>query len=542
MLDHIFYYFQISLKYQESRKKIHYMDILNELYQSFFTSYCQSYMIAKFNFISKDKIQHSLLNSLENVINALSKQHGDINLLNPEQALLFLCCLIPNEYYCLCIDKVLISLLQEISIDNLFKTTHQRHFQNFRTKINKKLDCCLSNLDLLDRYFDSSVKFQKVIQPYFSLIQITLEVYHWRHLTVSKILKCNRKSVSLLTARSRFYTIVSIESHEMNMLMEEFLAQMRNIRHEIQLYRGFGYQGNRQTISCLRFVSRFSLKMRPTRGMFRIHFTQSILLSSNDKTSKELQLASYLSQMLFGNILEGQACSLCFEVYREPLPIDCSGDENTFRYGCHVLRGRVIKSLKLSKLYHALYLVVAKFLSSYDTFAIQSGLWNISFHCWYNPFLEKQNNFSRLLVIFSAFAAGITECRKSRIVQIELQQCFKSLHETWWNTAYLDYPRYAEWFLANSNKDNLIFYFRLATMVNIDCFDFATILNEMITQRQDLLRELAEEPESFINILYTLRKLEGYKLYHILRQTLDIVISWKELNCRLTYQTIRLEF
>ena len=45
--------------------------------------------------------------------------------------------------------------------------------------------------------------------------------------------------------------------------------------------------------------------------------------------------------------------------------------------------------------------------------------------------------------------------------------------------------------------------------MNVDCFDFATILNEMVSERQDLLRE---DPEIFADILTSLGKLEGTDL------------------------------
>ena len=57
----------------------------------------------------------------------------------------------------------------------------------------------------------------------------------------------------------------------------------------------------------------------------------------------------------------------------------------------------------------------------------------------------------------------------------------------------------------------------------MDCFDFTTILNEMVTKRQDLLRELAEDPEIFADILTSLGKLEGTELRQALRRVLDLI-------------------
>jgi hypothetical protein len=211
------------------------------------------------------------------------------------------------------------------------------------------------------------------------------------------------------------------------------------------------------------------------------------MLPPDEKDSKDLRLAASLSQMFFGNILEGQACSTCFTDYREPLHIECSGWENRSRRGSSTLRARFIKSFNPFKLYRALVLVVAKFISSYDTFAIDSGLRDMAFSCWYDPYREGKNSLTRLMNIFAAFAHGMGECQKSRFVQTTLQQCFRSLHKFRWDTAGPNYPRYAEWFLKNSYKCDLLYYFGFAARVNVDCFDFATILNEMVTERQELL-------------------------------------------------------
>ena len=214
------------------------------------------------------------------------------------------------------------------------------------------------------------------------------------------------------------------------------MGQMRNVRHEMKLYKGrYGYRGNRCRIPSLRFVPRFSVLKRSTCSMFRIHSAHSAPLPPNEKDSNDLRLAASLAQMFFGNILEGQACSTCFTTYREPFPTDCSGWENGSRRGCRTLRGRFIKSFKPFKLYRALVLVVAKFISSYDTFAIDSGLWDMAFSCWYDPYQEGKNRLTRLLNIFGAFAHGMAECQKSRIVQTTLRRCFQSLHEFRWDEA-----------------------------------------------------------------------------------------------------------
>ena len=173
---------------------------------------------------------------------------------------------------------------------------------------------------------------------------------------------------------------------------------------------------------------------------------------------------------------------MCFTACREPFPTDCSGWGNGSRQGYRTLRGRFIKSFKPFKLYGALVLVVAKFISFYDTFAIDSGLWDMAFSCWYDPYRESKNSLTRLLNIFGAFANGMAECQKSKIVQPTLRRCFRSLHEFRWDKVGVNYPRYAEWFLKNSYKCDLLLYFGFAARVNMDCFDFATILNEMITE------------------------------------------------------------
>jgi len=147
----------------------------------------------------------------------------------------------------------------------------------------------------------------------------------------------------------------------------------------------------------------------------------------------------------------------------------------------------------------------------------------MAFSCWYDPYQEGKNCLTRLLNIFGAFAHGMAECQKSRIVQTTLRRCFQSLHKFRWDEAGPDYPRYAEWFLKNSYKCDLLFYFGFAASVNVDCFDFATILNEMVTDRQDLLRELAEDPEIFADILTSLGKLEGTELRQALRRVSDLI-------------------
>jgi hypothetical protein len=257
--------------------------------------------------------------------------------------------------------------------------------------------------------------------------------------------------------------------------------------------------------------------------MFRTHTTHSAPLPPDEKDSKDLRLAASLAQMFFGNILEGQACSTCFETYRNPFPTDCSGWEHGARYGCGTLRGRFIKSFKPFKLYCALALVVAKFISSYDTFAIDSGLLDMAFLCWYDPYREGKNSLIRLLDMFRAFASGMGECQKSRIVQATLRRCFRWHHEFRWDKAARKYPSYAEWFLKNSYKCDLLLYFGFAARVNMDCFDFATILNEMVTERQDLLRELAKDTEVFGDILTSLGKLEGTELRQALRRVSDLI-------------------
>jgi hypothetical protein len=524
-----------------SINEIDYMDMLNKLCPPRSpTPHCRWRAILAFNPVSRDGILDALFSGEGDILEAVCKRCCYINLRNPGQALVFLCHFVPTERYCLCVDKALVSLLQAIPVCGLFKTAHRQDFRNFRAETTKTLECKISNLSLLDRYIDSPVKFQEVIRPRFSLIRITLEVYHWRHLTARNIIERDCGSKSFLSARERFSTFVSIESDEMDMLKEEFLGQMRNVRHEMKMYKGIGHRGDRRRVPSLRFVPRFSLLKWSTYSMFRTHSTHSTPLSPNDKDSNDLRLAASLSQMFFGNILEGQACSACFATYRRPLSIECSGWENGSRFVCCRLRERFIKSLKPSKLYRALHLVVARFLSSYDTFAIDSGLWDMSFS-WYDPRLGGKNSFSRLLGILSAFATGMAECQKSRLLQTKLRHCFRSNHEVFWDSPYPNYHRYAEWFLENSDKYDLVFYFGLAAKVNVDCFDFATILNEMVTQRQDLLRELAEEPEAFADILRALRKLEGRELCQALSRALDMITSWKGSICRGTYQAIKSE-
>jgi hypothetical protein len=170
------------------------------------------------------------------------------------------------------------------------------------------------------------------------------------------------------------------------------------------------------------------------------------------------------------------------------------------------LRGRFIKYFKPFRLYRALVLVVAKFISSYDTFAIDSALWEMA-HSTFEYF----------------WSLCARNGRMPKIVQTTLRRCFRSLHKFRWDEAGPDYPRYAEWFLKNSYKCDLLFYFGFAASVNVDCFDFATILNEMVTDRQDLLRELAEDPEIFADILTSLGKLEGTELRQALRRVSDLI-------------------
>jgi hypothetical protein len=325
-------------------------------------------------------------------------------------------------------------------------------------------------------------------------------------------------------------------------LKDEFFAQMRNMRHEMRLYKGFGHQGNRRRlVPSLKFVPRFSVLKRPTCTMFWTHSTHSVPYSQGEKESNDLRLAARLSQMFFGNVLEGQACSTCFRTYREPFPTDCSGWENRFRDGCDTLRTRFIKSLKPSQLYRVLCLVVAKFLSSYDIFAIQSGLRNLS-DCWFDPYkFQGHKQFSRFLNVLSAFASGMAECHKSRILQIELRRCFSSLHTFRWNPKASDEPKFAEWFLDNSDKHELLAYFGLASNVKIHCFDFDTILNEMVSRRQDRLRELAEEPLIFACILGTLAKLETISLRQALGRAIDMIASWEGLEYGGIYRAIQIQ-
>jgi hypothetical protein len=297
----------------------------------------------------------------------------------------------------------------------------------------------LSNLTFLERYIDSPEKFEVAIQPRFSLLQVTLEIYRWRHKTTKSVVYRGR-STSLLSARHKFATFVLVESNEMDLLREEFLGQMRNMRHEMRLYRGFGHQGNKRPlpVPSLRFVPRFSVVKHPTRTMFQTHSTHAVPCLRNEKDSNDLRLAAQLSQMFFGNILEGQACSTCFTTYREPFPTDCSGSENRYRKGCDILRNRFLNSLKPSQSYRVLRLVIAKFLSSYDTFAIRSGLQNLS-ECWYDPDkFQGHKQFSRFLHIISAFSSGMAECQKSRLVQTELRRRFRGLHKFCWDTAWSD--------------------------------------------------------------------------------------------------------
>jgi hypothetical protein len=90
--------------------------------------------------------------------------------------------------------------------------------------------------------------------------------------------------------------------------------------------------------------------------------------------------------------------------------------------------------------------------------------------------------------------------------------------------AHPNYPRYAERFLENSYKFDLLFYFGLAASVDVDCFDFVTILNEMVAERQDILRDLAEDG-NFADILMSLGKLEGAELRQALRRVSDLITN-----------------
>jgi hypothetical protein len=487
----------------------------------------------------EEEIDDILFVRNDGILETLCKQCCNADILDPGQPLVFLCHNVPPERYCVSVDKALVSLLGRIPVAGIFQKSHRQYFLHFRKEITKNLQRKLSNLDVLDRYFESDPpKFKEAIQRRFSLLRITLEVYHWRHNTIKVLCKNHRKNQTLLSARDRFNTFVSVESEEMELLMNEFLAQLKNVQHEMRLYKGYGYPtGTRRLLPNLRFVPRFWVWKRPTRAMFQ---TFSVPGSLKDNESKDMKLAARLSPMLFGNILEGQACSVCLEDYHHPLPWNCSGYENSFRSGCEKLRTRIIKSLKPFQLHRALELVVAKFISSYDTDAIHRGLWQMSHGCLYNPRKPQgRKHLSRFLNILSAFAAGMAECQKARIVQIQLRRCFLGLEKYVWDCEWAGRIRFAEWFLLTSNKHDLIIYFGLAATVEIDCFDFEVILNEMVSRRHDVLRELAEEPFFFSRILEGLGKLEGKKLDETLDRVFDMITGWKDLQCGGIYKAIQ---
>jgi hypothetical protein len=509
-------------KMTTSIDEIDYMgSMLNQLCPPSPTSQHESCPILAFTAVSRDGIEEALFHS--DIMEEVCDRCCDLNfpLRHPGQGLVFLCHFIPPERYCLSIDKVLVLLLERIPVEGLLENSHSEGFKNSCSEVSERLERQATNLDLLERYiFESPAPFREAIQERFWLLQVTLEVYHWRHETTrSVVFGCD----SLLSPHDRFSSFVSIQSDEMDMLRDEFMGQMRNMRHEMKLYKGrYGYRGNRRRVPSLRFVPRFSvLKPSPTCSMFRTHSAHSAPLPLDEKDSNDLRLAASLAQMFFGNILEGQACWTCFTTYRD-FPTDRSGCETRARFDCCTLRSRFIKSFKPFKLYRALVLVIAKFISSYDTFAIDSGLWDMAFYCWYDPYWGK-NSLIRLLNIFAAFAHGMGECQKSMIVQRTLRRCFRSLHE-YWDDGHPDYPRYAEWFLENSYKCDLLFYFGLAACMKVDCFDFATILNEMVAKRQDILRDLAEDG-NFEDILMSLGELQGIELRQALRQVLDLITN-----------------
>ena len=130
--------------------------------------------------------------------------------------------------------------------------------------------------------------FRDAIQRRFWLLQVTLEVYHWRHQTTrSTVFGCD----SLLSPYDRFSTFVSIQSDEMDMLRERFMGQMRNVRHEMKLYKG--YRGNRRRVASLGLVPRFSVLKRSTCSMFRAHSGHSAPFPPDEKDSNDLQITTH---------------------------------------------------------------------------------------------------------------------------------------------------------------------------------------------------------------------------------------------------------
>jgi hypothetical protein len=90
-----------------------------------------------FNFVAEDGVEDILFGGQGRILEILCRQCCDTDIQAPGQALLFLCDYVLTDRYRLCVDKALVSLLERIPVEGIFKKSHRKDFRTFRKKLTK---------------------------------------------------------------------------------------------------------------------------------------------------------------------------------------------------------------------------------------------------------------------------------------------------------------------------------------------------------------------------------------------------------------------